>query len=103
LFHRPGRALFGQLFGDDFLEQLPAFAQFQDQHVVGLVVVDFVQLGDVWVVQGHHDGHLFEQFLVIVFFQLRLLDTFGRPVEASVAGFDFVDAAETAAADFLED
>lgn len=40
---------------------------------------------------------------MIVFFQLRLLDTFGRPVEASVAGFDFVDAAETAAADFLED
>jgi hypothetical protein len=26
LFHCSGRALFGQLFGDDFLEQFAAFA-----------------------------------------------------------------------------
>ncbi len=37
------------------------------------------------------------------FFQLRLLDTFGRSVKASVTGFDFVNAAETATADLLED
>ncbi len=37
------------------------------------------------------------------FFQLCLLDTFGRSVKASVTGFDFVDAAETAAANLPED
>ncbi len=103
LFHGPCGALFCELFGDDFLEELAAFAEFQYQDVVRLVVVDFVEFGDVGVVEGHHDGHLFEEFFVFGFFELGFLDSFGGAVEACVSCFDFVDTSETAATDFLED
>ena len=47
----------------DALEQLAPFAQLHDEHVVVLVVVHLVQLGDVGVVQGLKDAHLVEEAL----------------------------------------
>ena len=102
LFHYSGRTLLCELFCYDFFKELAALTQFQDEDVVRFVVVDFVEFGDVGMVKGHHDGHLFEQFLMFCLFELGLFDALGCSVESSVAGFYFVYAAKTASTDFFE-
>ncbi len=43
-----------------FLEERSSFAEFKDQDIVGVVVVDFEEFGDVVVVKRLHDYHLSE-------------------------------------------
>jgi hypothetical protein len=88
---------------DDFLEQLPSLAELEYQNVVRLVVVDLIEPDDVDMIEGIHDGHLYEQFLVLLLAQRRFLDLFGRAVETSVFGAHFVDLTKPAATDLLDD
>ena len=102
LHYAPGELL-GDLLGYDLFEELAALAQLEDQYVVGLVVVDLVQFGNVGMVQGHHDGHFLEQLRMFYFTELSFLDSLGCPVYTGISGFDFMDAAKSASANFFED
>ena len=70
---------------------------------MGFVVVDLIEPDDVDMIEGLHDGHLYEQFLVFLLAQRRFLDLFGRAIETSVFGTHFVDLTEPAATDLLDD
>jgi hypothetical protein len=103
LFHYAAGELLGDLLGYDLFEELAALAQLEDQYVVGLVVVDLVQFGDVRMVQGHHDRHFLEQLRMFYFTELSFLDSFGCPVYTGIFGFDFMHAAKSASTNFFED
>jgi hypothetical protein len=82
----------------DALEEFAALAQLHYEHIVVLVVVDLVELGDVGVVQRLQDLDLVEEALVLLRVHVRLLDLLGRADDARVLPAHLVDAAEPAAA-----
>lgn len=55
------------------------------------------------MVEGLHDSHLHQQFLVFLLAQRGFLDLFGRAIQTSIFGKHFVNLTEPAAADLLDD
>lgn len=104
LFDDAGDVGFAEVVVDQyFFEEFTPFAEFEDEDIVGFVVVDFEEFGDVGVIEGLHDGHFCEQFFVVLLGESALLDFFGSPEDAGVLGPDFVDFSEAAPPDFLDD
>lgn len=46
------------------------------------------------MIQGHHDCHLLEKFLMFRFFKLRFFNSFGSTVDSSVPGFNFMNTSK---------
>ena len=54
-------------FLNNSFKKFSSFAQFENEYVAGLVIVDLKKTGDVGVIKVDHDGHLFEQFFMFFF------------------------------------
>jgi hypothetical protein len=88
-------------FGDDLIEKLSSFAEFSNQVVPLIILEDFVQLQNIWMIKPLEDG----AFLLELFFFLLghglFFDKFNCPDVLRVSGEAFSHITESALSQHL--
>lgn len=81
------------------LEEFASLAELHDEDVVVLVIVDFVEFGDVRMVEGLENTHLVKEAFVFLSVHISLLDLFSCTNDSRVPSAHFIDAAESTSAE----